>query len=122
MSRASAVQAGFSGRPRSSFSVQLPPVEGFDTVIADPLRQGLDAPLLEAPIARPPERLLCASCAPARSSRRRALSQCSCLRLRERIAYELFPQTSHVETLALFTREPASERSSAPGASPSAPR
>ncbi len=76
-----------------------------DTVIADPPRQGLDAGLLEALIAQPPERLIYASCdATTFLAQARALTQRGPLRLRELLAFELFPQTRHVETLALFTR------------------
>ena len=76
-----------------------------DTVIADPPRQGLDAGLLEALIAQPPERLIYASCdATTFIAQARSLSERSPLRLRELLAFELFPQTRHVETLALFTR------------------
>jgi len=75
-----------------------------DTVIVDPPRQGLDAGLLDALIAHPPERLVYASCdATSFLAQARALVQCSPLRLRELLAFELFPQTRHVETLALFT-------------------
>ncbi len=75
-----------------------------DTVIADPPRQGLDARLLEALIAQPPERLIYASCdATTFLAQSRTLIQRSPLRLRELLACELFPQTRHVETLALFT-------------------
>ncbi|HEY8154503.1 MAG TPA: hypothetical protein VII72_10290 [Myxococcota bacterium] len=77
----------------------------FDVVIADPPRQGLDPRLLETLAAEPPERLIYASCdADSFLSRARALQQRSPLRLRELLAFELFPQTSHLETLALFSR------------------
>ena len=74
-------------------------------MIADPPRQGLDAPLLEALVAEPPERFIYASCDLGTFlSQARTLTQRSALRLRELIALDLFPQTRHVETLALFTR------------------
>jgi len=80
-----------------------------DCVIADPPRHGLDAPLLAALIAAPPARLLTVSCdAGTFLAQARALQARSSLRLRELIAFELFPQTRHVETLALFTRGAAS--------------
>jgi 23S rRNA (uracil1939-C5)-methyltransferase len=76
-----------------------------DVAIADPPRQGLDADLLEALVARPPERLIYASCdATTFLAQARSLDQCSRLRLRELVVFDLFPQTRHVETLALFTR------------------
>jgi 23S rRNA (uracil1939-C5)-methyltransferase len=74
-------------------------------VIADPPRQGLDAPLLEALCAAPPERFVYASCdLGSFLAQARALTERSPLRLRELIAFDLFPQTRHVETLGLFTR------------------
>jgi len=76
-----------------------------DTVIADPPRQGLDARLLEALIAQPPERLIYASCdVTSFLAQARSLGEHSPLRLQELLAFELFPQTRHVETLALFAR------------------
>ena len=74
-------------------------------MIADPPRQGLDAPLLEALVAAPPERFIYASCDLGTFlPQARALLQRSTLRLRELLAFDLFPQTRHVETLALFSR------------------
>jgi len=76
-----------------------------DVLIADPPRQGLDAPLLEALVAEPPERFLYASCdVDSLLSQAHALGQRSTLRLRELVAFEMFPQTRHQETLGLFTR------------------
>ena len=83
-----------------------------DTVIADPPRQGLDAGLLEALIAQPPERLIHASCdATTFLAQARRLGERSPLRLRELLAFDFFPQTRHVETLALFTRQDSSDGS-----------
>jgi 23S rRNA (uracil1939-C5)-methyltransferase len=76
-----------------------------DVVIADPPRQGLDPPLLAALAEGPPERLIYASCDPdSFLAQARALQRRGPLRLRELLVFELFPQTSHLETLALFTR------------------
>jgi len=76
-----------------------------DTVIADPPRQGLGARLLEALVAQPPEQLIYASCdLDSFLSQARTLVQRSPLRLRELQVFELFPQTRHAETLALFAR------------------
>ena len=83
----------------------LDALSGSDVVIADPPRQGLDPRLLEALVTKPPERLIYASCdLDSFLSQARALVQRSHLRLRELVAFELFPQTRHIETLALFTR------------------
>jgi 23S rRNA (uracil1939-C5)-methyltransferase len=82
-----------------------PALAACDVVIADPPRQGLDAPLLEALVAAPPERFIYASCDLGTFlPQTRVLLQRSTLRLRELLAFDLFPQTRHVETLALFTR------------------
>ena len=86
-------------------SAAIPALAGCDVVIADPPRQGLDAPLLEALIAQPPERFVYASCdAGTFLPQARALVSRSALRLRELLAFDCFPQTRHVETLASFTR------------------
>jgi 23S rRNA (uracil1939-C5)-methyltransferase len=78
---------------------------GSEVVIADPPRQGLDAGLLEALVAHPPERFIYASCdATSFLAQARSLTQLTPLRLRELLGFELFPQTRHLETLALFTR------------------
>jgi 23S rRNA (uracil1939-C5)-methyltransferase len=77
---------------------------GCDVAIADPPRQGLDAPVLEALCAAPLERFVYASCDLGTFQRdARALAERSPLRLCELLAFDLFPQTRHVETLALFT-------------------
>jgi 23S rRNA (uracil1939-C5)-methyltransferase len=76
-----------------------------DSVIADPPRQGLDTAVLAGLVAHAPERFIYASCdADTFLAQTRALAERSPLRLRELLAFELFPQTRHVETLALFTR------------------
>jgi tRNA/tmRNA/rRNA uracil-C5-methylase (TrmA/RlmC/RlmD family) len=80
-------------------------VPGCDVAIADPPRQGLDAALLAALLASPPERFVHVSCDVASFlAQARALQAGSPLRLRELVLYELFPHTRHVESAALFTR------------------
>jgi 23S rRNA (uracil1939-C5)-methyltransferase len=87
--------------------VALHALAGSDVVIADPPRQGLDAPVLHALLAAPPERLIYASCdGESFVAQARALLGGSALRLRELLVFDLFPQTRHIETLALFVREP----------------
>jgi 23S rRNA (uracil1939-C5)-methyltransferase len=74
-------------------------------VIADPPRKGLDPALLQVLCARPPERFIYLSCGlPALLRDAQALVAGGALRLRELIAYDLFPFTAHVETLARFER------------------
>jgi 23S rRNA (uracil1939-C5)-methyltransferase len=79
-----------------------------DLVILNPPRTGLAAAAAAALERRPPELLLYVSCDPATLARdlRRLGAQPARLRLR---CYDMFPQTSHVETLAVLARsEPTS--------------
>jgi tRNA/tmRNA/rRNA uracil-C5-methylase (TrmA/RlmC/RlmD family) len=76
-----------------------------DAAIVDPPRAGLDAALLGALCATPPEQLLWLSCGlDAFRVQAEALLARTPLRLRALTAYALFPFTEHVETLAHFTR------------------
>ena len=78
---------------------------GCDVVIADPPRKGLDPALLQALCAAPPARLLYLSCGlPALLRDAQVLLASTALQLRALIAYDLFPFTAHVETLACFER------------------
>ena len=74
-----------------------------DVVVADPPRRGLDEPLLAALAAAPPALFLYVSCDldsfEAQAARLVAEGR---LRLATLAAYDLFPNTEHVETLARF--------------------
>ena len=74
-----------------------------DVVVADPPRRGLDEPLLAALAAAPPALFLYVSCDldsfEAQAARLVAEGR---LRLTALAAYDLFPNTEHVETLARF--------------------
>jgi tRNA/tmRNA/rRNA uracil-C5-methylase (TrmA/RlmC/RlmD family) len=76
-----------------------------ETVIADPPRSGIDETALAALCAAPPRRLLYLSCGldsfEVQTARLLAGGR---LRLAELVAYDLFPNTEHVETLACFER------------------
>jgi tRNA/tmRNA/rRNA uracil-C5-methylase (TrmA/RlmC/RlmD family) len=76
-----------------------------ETVIADPPRSGIDETALAALCAAPPRRLLYLSCDldsfEVQTARLLAGGR---LRLAELVAYDLFPNTEHVETLACFER------------------
>ncbi len=74
-----------------------------DVVLVDPPRRGLDAALTAALCARPPERLIYLSCGFDAFEREVPELAESGLALRELVPVALFPHTSHVETLALFT-------------------
>jgi 23S rRNA (uracil1939-C5)-methyltransferase len=79
-------------------------VAAADLVIADPPRKGLDPAVVAALIATPPRRFVYVSC-DVDSFERDAAQLGQRLRLKALSAYDLFPHTEHVETLAVF--EPA---------------
>jgi 23S rRNA (uracil1939-C5)-methyltransferase len=73
-----------------------------DLVIVNPPRAGLDAAVTAALAAAPPQRLIYVSCDPATLARdiRRLGDRFAVRSLR---CFDLFPQTSHVETVAELT-------------------
>ena len=77
-----------------------------DAVIVNPPRAGLSArvctALQEWAVARPGARLGYVSCDPATLAR--DLARLDAFTVRAVRAYDLFPQTSHVETVALLER------------------
>jgi tRNA/tmRNA/rRNA uracil-C5-methylase (TrmA/RlmC/RlmD family) len=79
--------------------------EGADLVIVDPPRKGLDPELAECLAQRPPQRLLYVSCAldSLREDIARLTSR-GALRLAGLSAFDMFPYTAHMETLARFER------------------
>ena len=80
-------------------------VDGADVVIVDPPRKGLPRALCEALRAAAPARLVYLSCGVESLLRdARVLVETGALRLTELVAYDLFPNTGHVETLACFER------------------
>ena len=77
-------------------------LDGADTVIVDPPRKGLDPDLLRTVASRPPRQLHYVSCGLA-SFERDARVLCDAgLGLRSLEAWDLFPYTGHVETVASF--------------------
>jgi 23S rRNA (uracil1939-C5)-methyltransferase len=80
-------------------------LDGAELVIADPPRAGLDEPVLAALCAAPPRRLVYLSCGLASFEAQAERLQAEAgLRLASLTAFDLFPNTEHVETLALFER------------------
>jgi 23S rRNA (uracil1939-C5)-methyltransferase len=75
-----------------------------DVVIVNPPRTGLSTEVADRLSARPPDRLLYVSCDPATLARDLVRLGASPERLTVR-AFDMFPQTSHVETLAILARE-----------------
>ncbi len=74
-----------------------------DFVIADPPRKGLDPELRSALVQAPPKRFVYVSC-DIDSFERDAAELLEPLRLVALDAFDLFPHTEHLETLAVFER------------------
>lgn len=78
-------------------------LEGADVAIVDPPRKGLDGALTAALAQAPPRRLVYVSCDPGSLARDAALLRAGGrLALVSLEAFALFPNTEHVETLAVF--------------------
>jgi len=78
---------------------------GADVVIADPPRKGLDSALVEHLRSAPPARLLYVSCGIKSLVEDAArLTARGTLRLADLTAFNLFPFSEHVETVARFER------------------
>ena len=73
-----------------------------DVVITNPPRTGMDARITEALERLRPERVVYISCDPATLAR--DLSRLPGYRLQDVRAFDLFPQTAHVETVVLLER------------------
>lgn len=80
-------------------------------VVLDPPRAGCDARVLKAVMARRPRRIVYVSCDPATLARDARYLSTGGYLLKRAVPVDLFPQTSHIESVSLF--EPA-----APGADP----
>lgn len=81
----------------------LPRLSPADVVVANPPRIGLGDGVTTLLTARPPARLVYISCDPATLARDAARLG-SVFRLSAVQSFDLFPQTSHVETVARFDR------------------
>jgi 23S rRNA (uracil1939-C5)-methyltransferase len=73
-----------------------------DLVITNPPRTGMDARVSEALERLAPERLVYVSCDPATLAR--DLGRLPSFRITEVRAFDLFPQTAHVETVVVLER------------------
>jgi len=115
LARTNAVENGLT--ERSSFEVATvgevladrlaPPQGGVDALFLDPPRKGLDPPTLAAIEAQPPPRIIYLSCDPATLARdlaRLCSSGSAPYRLQSAQAIDFFPNTTHVETLAVLER------------------
>jgi 23S rRNA (uracil1939-C5)-methyltransferase len=80
-------------------------VEQADVVIVDPPRKGLDAEVVAALVRAPPRRLAYVACGlDTFLADEATLGGEGGLRLTDLSAYDMFPHTEHVETLAIFER------------------
>jgi len=87
--------------------VQLPlEMEACDVVVVDPARSGLNKKIIERLHIMKFRRLVYVSCNPATQARDLALlcSPSSPLKLVTVVAVDMYPQTSHVETIAILDR------------------
>lgn len=111
--RANLGRAGLAGRVevlagrverRGDLALRL---ERADVLIVDPPRTGLDRPVRSAIATSGPRRIVYVSCDPATLARDlRLLVEEGGYRMREGRAFDLFPQTPHVETVVRLEREP----------------
>lgn len=76
----------------------------FDGILVDPPRSGLGGELVSALSAAAPTRIVYVSCDPATLARDAALLTASGYNVTSVQPVDLFPQTYHVETVALFER------------------
>jgi 23S rRNA (uracil1939-C5)-methyltransferase len=97
-----AVQRGRRAVPQARwYDAQALPSDAIDTVVVDPPREGLDArSLARAAAAR--RRLVYVSCDPQTLARDRHRLERRGFRLVAASAFDLMPQTHHVEVVALF--------------------
>ena len=84
-----------------------------DAAVVNPPRTGLDAAAAAALRAAPPPRLVYVSCDPATLARDLARLGAATARLSRIDAYDMFPQTCHVETLAVLDSPPVDAPSGA---------
>jgi len=75
-----------------------------DVIVVDPPRKGCDAALLEAIIRAKPSRIVYVSCDSATLARDIQILEVGGYKLEMIQPVDLFPQTSHVETVALMSR------------------
>lgn len=76
-----------------------------DVVIIDPPRKGVSRELIDAVCSMAPERLVYVSCDPATLSRDLRILAERGYHARRCTAVDMFPRTSHVETVVLLMRE-----------------
>lgn len=73
-----------------------------DVVIVNPPREGLHTKVIEALIETAPQSIFYISCMPPTLARDLKILTATTFKLTEVHAYDMFPQTSHLETLAIL--------------------
>lgn len=76
-----------------------------DVIVVDPPRKGCDPSALEAMIGMKPKRIVYVSCNPATLARDLRILADNGYQTKEIQPVDLFPQTTHVELVALMSRE-----------------
>ena len=76
-----------------------------DVVVVDPPRKGLSADVIETIAEMSPDRVVYVSCDPATLSRDLRLFSALSYAPQKAEAFDLFPRTSHVETVCLLSRK-----------------
>ena len=77
----------------------------FVQVVLDPPRKGCDKRVLEAVVISNPEKVIYISCNPATLARDAKVLMDGGYSVKEVTGFNMFPQTSHVETVAIFQKE-----------------
>jgi 23S rRNA (uracil1939-C5)-methyltransferase len=73
---------------------------GYDAIVLDPPRSGCERAVLDKILEFKPKRVLYVSCNPATLARDAKILRESGYRLKSLQAFDMFPQTVHVETAA----------------------
>ena len=95
------------GEPRAEkafATLRAVPKAEHETVLLDPPRTGLEKGARRQLIERAPDRIVSVSCDPATGARDIGALVQAGWRLDRLVALDLFPVTSHVETVALLVR------------------
>jgi 23S rRNA (uracil1939-C5)-methyltransferase len=90
--------------PVEAVLADLVETEPLDAAVVDPPRQGLDVAVIDALVASGPPRLVYVSCDPATLARDVKRLARGGYTLDDVQPVDMFPQTYHIETVALLTR------------------
>ena len=97
-----------NGLPNCKFvcsdAAELRTDEEFDTVVVDPPRKGLEESVIDDIVKLSPDRIVYVSCNPATLARDLACFSRHHYDLQAAEAFDMFPRTAHVETVALLSR------------------